>query len=120
MFSLIHATCVCINCLGFLRRIGIFQPCNGGDYLVNDKLCHFEVFLEALTRLLFYEIQRNGLFRAKGVVMIDTGNHLTSHPTEIKIYKYGQKVCKTCKRISPFKFCCKNRIPAKVHLHHTF
>ena len=31
--------------------------------------------------LLFYEIQWNGLLRAKGVVIFDTGHHLTSHPT---------------------------------------
>ena len=31
---------------------------------------------------LFFEIQRNGLSRAKGVVIFDTGHHLTSHPTD--------------------------------------
>ena len=33
--------------------------------------------------LLFYEIQWNGLLRAKGVVIFDTGHHLTSHPTDM-------------------------------------
>ena len=29
--------------------------------------------------LLFYEIQRNGLLCARGVVILDTGHNLTSH-----------------------------------------
>ena len=33
--------------------------------------------------LLVNEIQRNGLLRAKGVVILDTGHHLTSHPMDI-------------------------------------
>ena len=48
-----------------LRRIGIFQPYNSGDCWVNDRLWNFEVSLEALTSLLFYEIQGNGPLRAK-------------------------------------------------------
>ena len=41
--------------------------------------------LAALMSLLFIEIQWNGLLRAKGVVILDTGHHLTSHPTDINI-----------------------------------
>ena len=40
--------------------------------------------LVAPTSLLFIEIQWNGLLRAKGVVILDTEHHLTSHPTDIQ------------------------------------
>ena len=66
----------------FLRRL---QKKNG------DHLWNFEVSLAALRSLLFIEFQINGLLRAKGVVNLNTGHHLTSrgHLTDIKIlYKY--------------------------------
>ena len=68
-----------IDWIEFYAISAIFQPCNGGYYSLND----FEVPLVALTSLLFIEIQWNGLLRAKGVVILDTGHHLTSHPTDI-------------------------------------
>ena len=43
---------------------------NGDDYQVNDRLWYLEVSLAALTSLLFFEIQRNDLLRAKGVIVI--------------------------------------------------
>jgi hypothetical protein len=33
--------------------------------------------------LRFFEHQGNDLLRARWVVILDTGNHLTSHPTDI-------------------------------------
>mgnify|MGYP003691638023 CR=1 FL=1 len=45
----------------------------------------FEVSLAALTILFLDEIQKNGLLRVKGVVILDTGHHLTSHPTGMNI-----------------------------------
>ena len=47
--------------------------------------------------LLFFEHQGNDLLRAKGVVILDTGHLLTSHPTDIQ-----SKVYSACK-ISSFK-----------------
>ena len=47
-----------------------------------DQFLYFKVSLAALKSLLSIEIQRNGLLRAKGVVILDTGRHLTSHPTD--------------------------------------
>jgi hypothetical protein len=35
--------------------------------------------------LLFFDHQGNDLLRAKGVVILDTGQHLTSHPTDFKV-----------------------------------
>jgi hypothetical protein len=73
--------------------------------------------------LLFFEHQGNGLLRAKGVVILDTGHHLTSRPTDIKvkiqtvknirikgvcIHVYKQLKCIT------FRFCCINRIPSSI------
>ena len=37
------------------------------------------------TSPFFIEIQRNELLHAQGVVFLDTGHHLTSHPMESKI-----------------------------------
>ena len=48
-----------IDWLGFYAISAIFQPCNGSDYKVNDRLWNFEVSLAALTSLLFFKIQRN-------------------------------------------------------------
>ena len=77
--SEIHV-CWLIDCFGFYTVSAIFQSCNGGDYFkINDRLWNFEVSLAALTSLLFNEIQRNCLLCAKGVVILDTGHHLTSH-----------------------------------------
>ena len=67
-----------IACFGFYAVTAIFQPCNGGD----DRLWNFEVSLAAITSLHFYKIKRNCLLRAKGVVILDTGHQLTSHPTD--------------------------------------
>ena len=41
-----------------------------------DQFWNFEVSIAALTSLLFIEIQYNGLLRAKGVVILDTGHPL--------------------------------------------
>ena len=69
-----------------LRRIGNILPMLRWRLLVKcDQFWHFEVSLTALTSLLFIEIQRNGLLRAKGVIILDTGHHLTSHPTDITV-----------------------------------
>ena len=38
-------------------------------------------FPVALTSILFWKFQRNGRLRAKRVVILDTGHHLTYHPT---------------------------------------
>jgi hypothetical protein len=35
--------------------------------------------------LLFFDYQGNDLLRAKGIVILDTGHHLTSHPTDFKV-----------------------------------
>ena len=35
--------------------------------------------------LLFIEIQINGLLHAKGVVILDTGHHLTFHPLDVEV-----------------------------------
>ena len=69
-----------------------------------------------LTSLLFFEIQRNGLLRVMVVLILDSGHHLTSHPTDInmdiKIFnEYQIKLDKNCvkhvKRIKPFNFVVK-------------
>ena len=65
-----------IDWIEFYAVSAIFQSCNGGDYKLN-------VSLAALTSLLFIETQRNGLLRAKEVVILDTGHHLTSHPMDM-------------------------------------
>ena len=65
-----------IDWIEFYAVSAIFQSCNGGDYKLN-------VSLAALTSLLFIETQRNGLLRAKEVVILDTGHHLMSHPTDM-------------------------------------
>ena len=49
-------------------------------------MCSFWSFMTALTSLLFVEILWNGLLRGKGVVILDTGHRLTSHPTDIQIF----------------------------------
>ena len=58
------------------------------------------VSLMALMNLLFFEHQGNDFLRAKGVAILDTGHHLTSHPTDIKVkiqtdkkYSYNKCVC---------------------------
>ena len=46
-------------------------------------------------------------WRAKGVVILDTGHHLKSHPPDIKILdKY--------KNVKVFKVCFKNHTPVKT------
>jgi hypothetical protein len=43
--------------------------------------------------LLFFEHQGNHLLRAKGVVILDMGHHLTSHPTDLKVMiKTGKNI----------------------------
>ena len=65
-----------------LRRIGNISAHITAATI--NKLVSFVKFaLAALTSLLFIEMQWNGLLRAKGVVILDTGYHLTSHPTDI-------------------------------------
>ena len=53
-----------------------------------------KISLVALTSLLFFEIHRNGLLRAKGIVILYTGHHIMSHPTNININKY--QIWKNC------------------------
>ena len=53
----------------------------------SDHLWNFEVSLEAPMRLLFIEIQWNCLSHAKGVVILDTGHHLTSHLTDMVVLR---------------------------------
>ena len=66
-----------------LRRIvNIFQPYNGGNYVVMTPYGILTFSLAALTSLLFFEIQRNGLLRTKGIVNLDTGHHFTFHLTD--------------------------------------
>ena len=70
-----------------LRRIGNISAIQRRRQLVkSDQFWNFKVSLEALMNLLFYEIQWNGLLRAKGVVILDMGPHLTSYPTDLKIF----------------------------------
>ena len=78
----------------------------------------------ALTSLLFLKIQRNGLLRDKGVVILDMGHHLTSQLTDIKINKYHiwPNLCKTCKRIKPLNCVVKITFlqnTVKEHVHQT-
>ena len=73
--------------LEFYAVSAIFQPCNGGNYVKCDQFWNCEVSLAALTSLLFIGIQWNGLLRAKGVVILDTGHHLTSYPTNVKVQR---------------------------------
>ena len=49
----------------------------------DDQFLNFEVSLGVLISQLFFEIQRNGLLRAKGVVFHYIGHHLTPHPKDI-------------------------------------
>ena len=54
-------------------------------------------FLNEICRILHIENQTNtkswfGEMRDKGVVIVDTGHHLTSHPTDIKVYLQKLKV----------------------------
>ena len=49
-----------------------------------DQSWNFEVSLAALTSQLSLEIQWDGLSRDKGVVIPDTGHHLTPYPTDIE------------------------------------
>jgi hypothetical protein len=43
------------------------------------------VSLTASMSLLFFEHQGNDLWSPKGVVILDMGHHLTSHPTDLKV-----------------------------------
>ena len=52
--------------------------------IINNKQWSYVKFWKfpgGLTSLLFSKIQWNNLLRAKAVVILDTGNHLMSHPT---------------------------------------
>ena len=60
----------------------LLQPYNGGDYYLKVIILEILVSLAALTNQLLIEIQWNGLLRTMGVVILDTGHHLTSHLTE--------------------------------------
>ena len=59
---------------------------------VNDRLWNFDVTLAALSSLVFYETQRNGLLRAKGLLSLTRGTILTSHPTDIKMNDQMTKI----------------------------
>ena len=48
------------------------------------KSYQLEVFLRALASLIFKKIQGYGVWYAKEYVIIDTGHHLTFHPTDMK------------------------------------
>ena len=63
--------------------IQVVQASSFSDVYIIRREWIFEVSLAALGSLLFIEIQWNGLLRAKGKVIHDTGHHLTSYPTEI-------------------------------------
>ena len=73
-----------IDWIEFYAESEIFQPCNGGDYKLN--VISFEIlkfpWQSSRASLIFVEIQWNGLLCAKRVVFLDTGHHLTSHPTD--------------------------------------
>ena len=56
-----------------LRRIGNIEP-------INDRLLNFVASLTALTSLIFFKIQGNGHLRAKGVVILDTGEPINVPP----------------------------------------
>ena len=45
--------------------------------MIFDQFCNFEVSLVAIT---------SHPFHAKVVDILDTGHHLTSHPTDMKVY----------------------------------
>ena len=67
-----------------LRRIGNISAMKRRRFLVkSSQLWNFEISLAAFTSLLFIESQWNGLLRAKGVVILDTGQHITTHPMDI-------------------------------------
>ena len=81
-----------VDWIEFYAVSAIFQPCNGGDYYLN--VISFEI-LKSLTSLLFIEFQSSRPFACQGVVILDTGHHLTSHPTDVG----------NCKSVKIFKFC---------------
>ena len=94
-----------------LRRMGNISATQRRWQLVkSDQFGNFKVSLEALTNQLLYEIQWNGPLRAKGVVILHTGHHLTFYPTDINIFNK----CYKFKSVKIFKFCCKNYTPAKT------
>ena len=72
-----------VDYIVFYAVLAIFRPYNGGDYivLINDN----QLFPSRSSRA-YSSCHRNpvnGLLRATGVVILDTGHHLTSHPTDI-------------------------------------
>ena len=65
----------------------IFYACRGQKYATvkkGDHLRNFEVSMAALTSLFFIEIQKRS-FVYQVVVILDTGQPITSHPTDIKL-----------------------------------
>ena len=71
------------DCFVFYAVSAIFQQFNDGYLEVLIDLWNFEDSLVALTSPLFFKIYRNSLLRAKWVVILDTGHHWTSHPTDM-------------------------------------
>ena len=70
-----------IDGIEFNAVTAIFKPCNDGDQL---KVIRCESFLGGPHEpTLQKKIQWNGPLRAKGVVILDSQHHLTSHPTVI-------------------------------------
>jgi hypothetical protein len=64
--------------------------------------------------LLFFEHQGNDLLRAKGVVILDTGHLLTSHPTNIYSKVYSVYRIHSQKSALGFKTFDKNQFRAKI------
>jgi hypothetical protein len=85
--------------LGLYAVLAIFQP-------YHDDWVHCSVWFWKFgcpwrlpVSLFFFEHQGNDLLRVKGVVILDTGHHLTSPPTDLKL-KY-----KRVKQKYPYKKC---------------
>ena len=49
------------------------------------------VSLADFVRLLFFDLQENGHLHTKGIIIRDTGHHLTSHPTNVRFHKSSSK-----------------------------
>ena len=70
-----------IDCLiGFLSYRQYFSQLTEDTIIKHGQFWNYEASLAALTSLLFFEIQRNGLLRTRGLLSL-------SHPTDIILAK---------------------------------
>jgi hypothetical protein len=71
--------------LGFYAVLAIFEPYYGDKLRYSVWFWKFGFPWRPPMSLLFFDYQGNDILRAKGVVILDTGHHLSSNPTNLKV-----------------------------------